>query len=74
MLSKTRTTPADSPAPRAMPDPVTGPVGNGSAVDADPDLGAAGAFAALAIDREKRRDRFRRHRDRCCTAPCCHLR
>jgi hypothetical protein len=64
MFSKTRNTPVQSPAPEVIGDTITGPVSNGSPVATDPAL--AQASAAAAIDRETRRDRFRRkaHRTR----------
>jgi uncharacterized integral membrane protein len=64
MLSKTRGTPVYSPAPGVIPDTITGPVRNGSAVsDVAP---AAQPSATTAIDRETRRDSSRRkaHRTR----------
>ena len=64
MLSKTRSTPVDSPAPGVIPDTITGPVANGSSVATDPDI--APRQPSGAIDRETRRERSRRkaHRSR----------
>ena len=66
MISKTRSTPVDSPASRVTPDQATGPVSNGSTVAADPHVAPAQASGATASDRETRRDRSRRkaHRSR----------
>ena len=64
MLSKTRSTPVNSPAPGVITDTITGPVDNGSPVATDPDVGPAQPSAAT--DRETRRERSRRkaHRSR----------
>jgi uncharacterized integral membrane protein len=64
MLSKTRGTPAYSPAPGVIPDTITAPVSNGSPVATDPDI--APARPPDATDRETRRERSRRkaHRSR----------
>jgi uncharacterized integral membrane protein len=64
MLSKTRSTPVNSPAPGVIPDTITGPVSNGSPVATDPDI--APAQPSAATDRETRRERSRRkaHRSR----------
>jgi uncharacterized integral membrane protein len=64
MLSKTRSTPVNSPAPGVIPDTITGPVGNGSPVATD--AGIAPAQRSAATDRETRRERSRRkaHRSR----------
>jgi uncharacterized integral membrane protein len=66
MLSKTRGTPVYSPAPGVIPDPITGPVSNGSGVATDSDVAPAQPSATTAIDRETQRDRSRRkaHRTR----------
>jgi uncharacterized integral membrane protein len=66
MLSKTRGMPGYSPAPGVIPDTITRPVSNGSAVATDSDVAPAQPSAATAIDRETRRDRSRRkaHRTR----------
>ncbi len=50
MLSKTRSTPVNSPAPGVVPDTVTGPVSNGSPVVTNPDV--APAHASAATERE----------------------
>jgi uncharacterized integral membrane protein len=68
MLSKTRSTPVDSPAP-VIPERITGPVSNGSAIGSDPianDHDVAPAPPSAARDREARRERSRRkaHRSR----------
>jgi hypothetical protein len=65
MLSETRSTPVRSPA-AVTPDPITGPVSNGSAVATDPDVASAPASAATANGRETRGEHFRRkaHRTR----------
>ena len=44
MISKTRSTPVDSPASRVTPDQATGPVSNGSTVAADPHVAPAQAI------------------------------
>jgi uncharacterized integral membrane protein len=64
MLSNTRSTPVRSPAPGVIPDPITGPVSNGSVVATDPD--AAPVQASAANGRETRAEHFRRkaHRGR----------
>jgi uncharacterized integral membrane protein len=66
MLSKTRGTPVYSPAPGVIPDTITGPVSNRSAVATDSDVAPAQPSATTAIDRETQRDRSRRkaHRTR----------
>jgi uncharacterized integral membrane protein len=66
MLSKTRSTPVYSPAPGVIPDTITGPVSNGSAVATDPDAAPAPAAAATANGSETRGQHFRRkaHRTR----------
>jgi uncharacterized integral membrane protein len=62
MLSKTRSAPTRSPAPGVIPETITGPVGNGSAVAVTTDV----APARTATDRDTRRDRSHRkaHRTR----------
>jgi hypothetical protein len=45
MLSKTRSTTAHSPAPGVIPDPITGPVSNGSIAATNPDRAPALASA-----------------------------
>jgi uncharacterized integral membrane protein len=64
MLSKTRSTPVYSPAPGVIPDAITGPVSNGSAITSDRDV--ASAQPSAATERETRRERSRRkaHRSR----------
>jgi uncharacterized integral membrane protein len=64
MLSKTPSTPGRSLAPGAIPETITGPAGNGSAIATDP--GIAPTQASAATDRETRRERSRRkaHRSR----------
>lgn len=66
MRSKTPSTPVGSPAPGVIPDPITGPVSNGSAVATDPDVAPAQAAAATASGSETRGQHFRRkaHRTR----------
>jgi uncharacterized integral membrane protein len=66
MISKTRSTPVDSPAPGVIPDSITGPVSNGSTVAPDPHVAPDQASGATASDTETRRDRSRRkaHRSR----------
>lgn len=67
MLSKPRSAPSRSPAPvgvspapGVIPDTITGPVSNGSPVATDPEIAREPASAAMATDRETRRDRSRR--------------
>jgi uncharacterized integral membrane protein len=64
MLSRTRSTPVYSPVPGVIPDTITGPAGNGSAIGSDHDV--APAPRSAATDRETRRERSRRkaHRSR----------
>jgi uncharacterized integral membrane protein len=66
MPTKTRSTPVYSPAPGVIPDTITDPVSNGSALATGADGDAAQASAVTATDRETRRDRSRRkaHRSR----------
>ena len=64
MLSKTRGTPVYSPAPGVIPDTITRPVRNGSAVATDSDVAPAPPSPTTAIDRETRRDRSRRNAHR----------
>jgi uncharacterized integral membrane protein len=66
MLSKTRSRPVGSAAPRVIPDPITGPVSNGSRVAMDPDARPVQASAATEDGRETRAEHFRRktHRGR----------
>jgi uncharacterized integral membrane protein len=65
MLTKTRTSPARSASPGVIPDPITGPVGNGSPAVTNPDLAPEQASAATA-NTETRGEHFRRkaHRSR----------
>jgi hypothetical protein len=53
MLSKTRGMPVYSPAPGVIPDTITGPASNGSAVATERDV--APAQASAANDREMKR-------------------
>jgi uncharacterized integral membrane protein len=66
MLSETHSTPARSPAPGVIPDPLTGPVSNGSPAVTDPDLTPEQASAATTNTSETRSEHFRRkaHRSR----------
>ncbi len=66
MLSKTRSMPVHSPAPGVIPDTITGPVSNGSAVASEPDLAPVRSTAQTAAGGEARSGRFRRkaHRSR----------
>ncbi len=66
MLSKTRSMPVHSPAPGVIPDTITGPVSNGSAVAREPDLAPVQPPAQTASGGETRSGRFRRkaHRSR----------
>jgi uncharacterized integral membrane protein len=64
MLSKARSTPVGSPAPGVIPDPITGPVSNGSAVATDPDVAPAQAAAATANGSETGGEHFRRNAHR----------
>jgi len=64
MLSKTRSIPVQSPVPGVIPERITGPVSNGSAVATDPDV--APAQPSAVTDGETRTEHFRRkaHRSR----------
>ena len=64
MLTKTRSTPVQSPPPGVIPERITGPVSAGSAAATDPDV--APAQPATATDRETPTEHFRRkaHRTR----------
>jgi uncharacterized integral membrane protein len=66
MLSETHRTPARSPAPGVIPDPITGQVSNGSPAVTDPDLTPEQASAATTNASETRSEHFRRkaHRSR----------
>ena len=64
MLSKTRSTPVDSPAPGVTPDTITGPVSNGSSVATDPDFFAAPSSAATVRETRRARSRRKAHRSR----------
>ncbi len=64
MLSKTRSTPARSPAPKVIPDPVTGPVGTASEVAGDRDAASARPSAATARETRRERSRRKAHRSR----------
>lgn len=59
MLSKSRT-PGRSPVPGVIPDTITGPVSNGSAVARDPDVASAQASPTTGTGRETRGQRIRR--------------
>jgi uncharacterized integral membrane protein len=65
MLSETHSTPARSPAPGVIQDPITGPVSNGSSAVTHPGLTPEQASAATNAS-ETRREHFRRkaHRGR----------
>jgi uncharacterized integral membrane protein len=60
MLSQTQITPTGSPAPGVIPDPVTGPVSDGSPVSTDADVAQAQVFSAAANGGETRVEHFRR--------------
>ena len=64
MLSKTRSTPVDSPAPGVIPDTITGPVSNGSPVATDPDFFAAPSSAATVRETRRARASRKAHRSR----------
>jgi len=65
MLSKTRSTPVDSPAPGVIPDSITSPVSNGTPVAREPDITTTQPTQSAAGG-ETRVGRFRRkaHRTR----------
>jgi uncharacterized integral membrane protein len=64
MLSTSRNTPVNPPAPGVIPDTIAGPAGNGAPVGIDADI--APAQPSAANDSETRRERSRRkaHRSR----------
>jgi uncharacterized integral membrane protein len=66
MLSKTRSTPVRSAAPGVIPDPITGPVGNGSVRATGPDAAPVPSPSARSNGSETRAQHFRRkaHRGR----------
>jgi uncharacterized integral membrane protein len=66
MLSKTRDTPVQSPAPGVNTEPITSPVTNGAVLARDPEASPAQPTAQTAAGGETRSGRFRRkaHRTR----------
>ncbi len=66
MLSKTRSTPVVSPAPRVISDTITSPVKNGAPVTREPDVAATQSTTQSVTGVETRVGRFRRkaHRTR----------